>query len=136
LPGETEATIRETIDFSKKLPLDIALFHVAAPYPGTPFSLKWLKMAGSVQELVGSKSIWTKVLSSITQTCLLSVYCIGRNVPSVNGLSALPHFDLPKDADFGYINAQVSHQCWVATSQLVIQPLRGSPVLVEKSLRT
>jgi anaerobic magnesium-protoporphyrin IX monomethyl ester cyclase len=37
LPGETEATIRQTIDFSKKLPLDIALFHVAAPYPGTPF---------------------------------------------------------------------------------------------------
>ncbi len=37
LPGETEETIRETIDFSKKLPLDIALFHVAAPYPGTPF---------------------------------------------------------------------------------------------------
>ncbi len=37
LPGETEATIRETIEFSKKLPLDIALFHVAAPYPGTPF---------------------------------------------------------------------------------------------------
>jgi radical SAM superfamily enzyme YgiQ (UPF0313 family) len=37
LPGETEGTIRETIDFSKNLPLDIALFHVAAPYPGTPF---------------------------------------------------------------------------------------------------
>jgi len=37
LPGETEATIRQTIDFSKSLPLDIALFHVAAPYPGTPF---------------------------------------------------------------------------------------------------
>jgi anaerobic magnesium-protoporphyrin IX monomethyl ester cyclase len=37
LPGETEDTIRQTIDFSKKLPLDIALFHVAAPYPGTPF---------------------------------------------------------------------------------------------------
>jgi len=37
LPGETEETIRDTIDFSKKLPLDIALFHVAAPYPGTPF---------------------------------------------------------------------------------------------------
>ena len=37
LPGETEETIRETIDFSKQLPLDIALFHVAAPYPGTPF---------------------------------------------------------------------------------------------------
>ena len=37
LPGETVETIRQTIDFSKKLPLDIALFHVAAPYPGTPF---------------------------------------------------------------------------------------------------
>ena len=37
LPGETEETIQETIEFSKKLPLDIALFHVAAPYPGTPF---------------------------------------------------------------------------------------------------
>lgn len=37
LPGETEETIRQTIDFSKKLPLEIALFHIAAPYPGTPF---------------------------------------------------------------------------------------------------
>jgi len=37
LPGETEETIRETIDFAKQLPLDIALFHIAAPYPGTPF---------------------------------------------------------------------------------------------------
>lgn len=37
LPGETEESIRETIDYSKELPTDIALFHVAAPYPGTPF---------------------------------------------------------------------------------------------------
>jgi radical SAM superfamily enzyme YgiQ (UPF0313 family) len=37
LPGETEKTIQETIQFAKGLPLDIALFHVAAPYPGTPF---------------------------------------------------------------------------------------------------
>lgn len=37
LPGETEETIRDTIDFAKEIPLDIALFHVAAPYPGTPF---------------------------------------------------------------------------------------------------
>jgi radical SAM superfamily enzyme YgiQ (UPF0313 family) len=37
LPGETEDTIRQTIAFSKNLPLDIALFHIAAPYPGTPF---------------------------------------------------------------------------------------------------
>jgi radical SAM superfamily enzyme YgiQ (UPF0313 family) len=37
LPGETEQTIQETIVYSKSLPLDIALFHIAAPYPGTPF---------------------------------------------------------------------------------------------------
>jgi anaerobic magnesium-protoporphyrin IX monomethyl ester cyclase len=37
LPGETVATIKKTIAFSKALPLDIALFHIAAPYPGTPF---------------------------------------------------------------------------------------------------
>jgi radical SAM superfamily enzyme YgiQ (UPF0313 family) len=37
LPTETEETIQQTIKFAKSLPLDIALFHVAAPYPGTPF---------------------------------------------------------------------------------------------------
>ena len=37
LPGETETTIQETIAYAKQLPLDIALFHIAAPYPGTPF---------------------------------------------------------------------------------------------------
>jgi radical SAM superfamily enzyme YgiQ (UPF0313 family) len=37
LPGETEETIRQTIAFAKQLPLEIALFHIAAPYPGTPF---------------------------------------------------------------------------------------------------
>jgi radical SAM superfamily enzyme YgiQ (UPF0313 family) len=43
LPGETEDTIRQTIAFAKKLPLDIALFHVAAPYPGTPFFFEVVK---------------------------------------------------------------------------------------------
>ncbi|NLS78237.1 MAG: radical SAM protein [Chloroflexi bacterium] len=37
LPGETEATIRETIAFAKALPIDLVLFHIAAPHPGTPF---------------------------------------------------------------------------------------------------
>jgi len=37
LPGETRETIQETITFSKELPLDLAIFHIAAPYPGTPF---------------------------------------------------------------------------------------------------
>ncbi len=43
LPGETEETIQDTIKFAKKLPLDIALFHVAAPYPGTPFFFEVVK---------------------------------------------------------------------------------------------
>jgi radical SAM superfamily enzyme YgiQ (UPF0313 family) len=43
LPGETKETIRQTIEFSKRLPLDIALFHVAAPYPGTPFFFEVVK---------------------------------------------------------------------------------------------
>lgn len=50
LPGETEETIQKTIDLSKKLPLDLALFHIAAPYPGTPFYHEalergWLKLS-------------------------------------------------------------------------------------------
>ena len=40
LPGETEQTIQETIAYAKSLPLDIALFHIAAPYPGTPVLLR------------------------------------------------------------------------------------------------
>jgi len=43
LPTETEETIQQTIRFAKKLPLDIALFHVAAPYPGTPFFFEVVK---------------------------------------------------------------------------------------------
>jgi anaerobic magnesium-protoporphyrin IX monomethyl ester cyclase len=43
LPNETTETIRQTIDFAKRLPLDIALFHVAAPYPGTPFFFEVVK---------------------------------------------------------------------------------------------
>jgi radical SAM superfamily enzyme YgiQ (UPF0313 family) len=43
LPGETEETIRQTIELAKSLPLDIALFHIAAPYPGTPFFFEVLE---------------------------------------------------------------------------------------------
>ena len=37
LPGETDETVQETIELAKKLPVDLALFHIAGPYPGTPF---------------------------------------------------------------------------------------------------
>ena len=36
-PGETRDTIRETIDFAKKLNPDYAEFYPATPYPGTEF---------------------------------------------------------------------------------------------------
>jgi|SRR3989344_1334869 len=35
LPGETEKTMRDTINFAKKLNLDIAKFVITIPYPGT-----------------------------------------------------------------------------------------------------
>jgi radical SAM superfamily enzyme YgiQ (UPF0313 family) len=37
LPGENQATVRKTIKLAKELPLDLANFAVAAPYPGTEF---------------------------------------------------------------------------------------------------
>jgi radical SAM superfamily enzyme YgiQ (UPF0313 family) len=37
LPEETKDTIDETIRLAKALPLDLALFHVAVPYPGTDY---------------------------------------------------------------------------------------------------
>jgi anaerobic magnesium-protoporphyrin IX monomethyl ester cyclase len=43
LPGETVESIKETMALSRKLPLDIILFHVAAPYPGTPFFFEAIK---------------------------------------------------------------------------------------------
>jgi len=37
LPGETSLTLKDTIDASLRLPLTIAKFDIAAPYPGTEF---------------------------------------------------------------------------------------------------
>ena len=35
MPGETQNTIKQTIEFAKRLPLDKAWFNVLVPYPGT-----------------------------------------------------------------------------------------------------
>ena len=35
LPGETEGTLKGTINFSKKLRLDFAMFYIATPFPGS-----------------------------------------------------------------------------------------------------
>lgn len=49
LPGETVESIQQTIALAKSIPVDIALFHIATPYPGTPFYYEavangWIKM--------------------------------------------------------------------------------------------
>jgi radical SAM superfamily enzyme YgiQ (UPF0313 family) len=43
LPGETEETVRKTIDFSKELDCDIASFNIAVPALGTPLREAALK---------------------------------------------------------------------------------------------
>lgn len=48
LPGETEETMAETLALALSLPLDIAQFYVATPFPGTPlyedaFRSGWLR---------------------------------------------------------------------------------------------
>ena len=46
-PGETPATIRQTIDFAKHLPLDFAQFSITTPYPGTDLYNLYLKQGVS-----------------------------------------------------------------------------------------
>lgn len=44
-PGETEATMKQTMDFAKYLDPDIALYNIATPYPGTEM-YRWAKEQG------------------------------------------------------------------------------------------
>jgi radical SAM superfamily enzyme YgiQ (UPF0313 family) len=44
-PGETEATMKQTMDFAKHLDPDIALYNIATPYPGTEM-YSWAKEKG------------------------------------------------------------------------------------------
>lgn len=54
LDGETEKSMRHTIDFAKKLPLDIAKFDICIPYPGTPY-YNGLKAEGRIRTFNWSK---------------------------------------------------------------------------------
>jgi radical SAM superfamily enzyme YgiQ (UPF0313 family) len=53
-PGETEATIMETINFAIELDPDIALFNVSTPFPGTRM-FKWAKENGYLKSEDWSK---------------------------------------------------------------------------------
>jgi anaerobic magnesium-protoporphyrin IX monomethyl ester cyclase len=41
LPGETEKSMQDTIDFAKKLPLDLAKLSILIPLPATPIFEEW-----------------------------------------------------------------------------------------------
>ncbi len=43
LPGETEKTMQETINFAKELKLDFAKTGIVSPFPGTPLYQQWEK---------------------------------------------------------------------------------------------
>ena len=88
LPGETVQSIQETIALSKKLPLDIALFHVAAPYPGTPFFFEviengWFR-PGTNWEEVDMDAGYGARLSRVESG---RIYCTGSDGHSGNGRS-------------------------------------------------
>jgi len=62
LPGETKQTIQQTINFARRLPLDLAQFSLATPFPGTVFKEQvqnQLKTAGfsSFQQMYSGKSL-------------------------------------------------------------------------------
>jgi radical SAM superfamily enzyme YgiQ (UPF0313 family) len=57
LPGETEETMQQTIDFAKSLDLDVAVFHIATPLPGTEL-FKIAKERGELSQEV----TWDKYL--------------------------------------------------------------------------
>lgn len=54
LSGETEESMRRTIEIAKRLPLDIAKFDICIPYPGTAF-YKELKSEGRIRSEDWSK---------------------------------------------------------------------------------
>lgn len=54
LPGDTEETMRKTIDFAKELQPDIAKVSITVPFPGTPLYNEWDK-AGLIKTKEWSK---------------------------------------------------------------------------------
>ena len=99
LPGETVETIRETIDLSKGLPLELALFHVAAPYPGTPFFFEvvkngWFKPGTKWEEVDMDKGTVLQYDNLIRgRPALLAA----QGVPRM-GVPPRPGLDLSEDA--------------------------------------
>jgi radical SAM superfamily enzyme YgiQ (UPF0313 family) len=56
LPGETESTLRQTLKFSLRLPLDIAQFYAAAPFPGTQLYKESIEQGWLSTDTIASQS--------------------------------------------------------------------------------
>ena len=59
LPGETKETITQTINFSKELPLDFAMFYIATPFPGSRL-YENLKKQGKIKDLAWKNFEYSK----------------------------------------------------------------------------
>jgi anaerobic magnesium-protoporphyrin IX monomethyl ester cyclase len=71
LPGETRETMADTLAFALSLPLDIAQFYAAAPFPGTSLydeaiEKGWLKRAGGSETSDVSQSKATMELPGLS----------------------------------------------------------------------
>jgi radical SAM superfamily enzyme YgiQ (UPF0313 family) len=64
LSGETEESMRRTIEFAKKLPLDIAKFDICIPYPGTGY-YRELQAEGRIRSRDWSKYICHQIKEPI-----------------------------------------------------------------------
>ncbi len=64
LPGETVASLEETIAFARSVPLDWATFRVAIPYPGTQLHERWKR------EGILKSEQWSEYLRQPTGTVL------------------------------------------------------------------
>ena len=123
LPGETRETIDRTIALSKRLPLDLALFHIAAPHPGTPFYHE-------VMERGWFRGVWqswadmppaTRVIMAV-----LCVYCtvIAQKPTNVNNSAASPHTGQPAG---GAVAQQQQAQPASSSTQPPLPATQGGP---------
>ena len=83
-PGETVNSVRQTINFAKKLDLDYAEFSILTPYPGTPIyeyaerndlllTKDWSKYT-ALEPVMKIKNITAKQLKSLLQKAYVSFY--------------------------------------------------------------
>ncbi len=117
LKGETKETMKETIDFAKKLPITFAIFHVASPYPGTKFyeqcvkngwlsAERWECINQGGTSAVSYPQLSSREIMAGVRSAYLSFYL--RPKASVNVLREVKNVN-----DFAHlINLAIEHLKW------------------------